>query len=78
MEHAKLIRVKPLLENLGISKATLYRYVTCGFFPKPVKLGVGSKAAVAWVTSEVDAWIAVRQSERDACLASSLNLEEGA
>jgi prophage regulatory protein len=31
-------------------------------FPKPVKIGHGS---VAWVESEVDAWISARMAERD-------------
>jgi prophage regulatory protein len=43
----------------GLSRATIYRYVDAGEFPRPVKIGV---RAIAWHASDVDAWIEGREA----------------
>ena len=42
-------------------KSKLYKSITEGTFPKPVKIG----AASGWIESEVNAWIQARIRERD-------------
>ncbi|MDR8394894.1 AlpA family phage regulatory protein [Paraburkholderia sp. USG1] len=42
---------------MGLGASTVYRYLAEGKFPRPVELGGGR---VAWLESEVDAWIASR------------------
>ena len=41
----------------GISKATIYRMMSAGEFPSPVRLGV---RAVAWRSTDIEAWLASR------------------
>jgi prophage regulatory protein len=45
-----------------LSASSIYRLVSEGRFPKPVKLAA---AASAWVDQEIDAWLAARVAERD-------------
>lgn len=50
----KLIRIKEVMERTGLGRSTVYKYMNLGLFPKSVNL---TSRAVAWVESEVDAWI---------------------
>ena len=43
----------------GASRSTIYAWVRLGLFPKPVKIG---PRAVGWRKSDVDAWLASRES----------------
>ncbi|WP_258168447.1 AlpA family transcriptional regulator [Paraburkholderia sp. BL21I4N1] len=43
--------------RVGLGASTVYRYLAAGKFPKPVEIGGGR---VAWLESEIDAWIANR------------------
>ena len=51
----RLIKLRAVLEITGISKSSLYRKISAGTFPPPVRQGL---RAVAWRESEVLAWIA--------------------
>jgi len=53
-EHAKLIRIKQVAEQVGLSIPEIYRLIREGKFPKQIQLGV---FAVAWVEAEVQDWI---------------------
>jgi prophage regulatory protein len=57
-----LYRRKELLELLGISATTLYAWIAAGQFPPSISLGGNS---VAWLGSEIDAFIEQRRVERD-------------
>jgi prophage regulatory protein len=46
------------------SRAHLWRLIKAGRFPRPVKLGPGSRNA--WVEQEIDAFIKSKVAERDA------------
>lgn len=48
--------------RIGLSRATLYRLVESGDFPKPVRLSSGRRA---WVEAEVTAWMRQKIEERD-------------
>lgn len=58
----KLIKLKQVSELTSLAKATIYKYIQDGAFPKQVSLG---GHAVAWVEEEVLAWIEERILERD-------------
>ena len=48
------------LESLfQISRATIYRWVKEGSFPKPIHLGANM---VRWKVSDIEAWIVVREA----------------
>jgi prophage regulatory protein len=49
--------LKTVLAKTGLSRSTLYTYVAIGLFPKQRHLGV---RRVAWLASEVRAWIISR------------------
>ncbi len=53
----KLVRLPRLLERVPFCRSQLYALIAKGKFPKPVKIG---ERAVAWRSTEIDAWIARR------------------
>ena len=58
----RIYRRKELLGLLGVSATTLYSWISEGRFPRPINLGANS---VAWLQSEVDAYLEERARERD-------------
>jgi prophage regulatory protein len=56
-----LIPVSAVIETLQRSRASIYRDIKRGTFPKALKLGGSSR----WRRSEVDAFIESLVSERD-------------
>ena len=74
MEQKKLlvapVRVALILERLpqvktrtGLSRSEIYRRISTGNFPQPVKLG---QRVSAWNAAEIDQWITARIAARDA------------
>lgn len=59
----RLIRIKEVQVLTSLARATIYKYMSEGGFPKQVSLGAN---AVAWVEEEVVAWIEGKVLERDA------------
>ena len=57
------LRVPEITQKLGLDRTTIWRWCRDGLFPRPVKLG---RQAIAWPTSEIDAWAAQRARDRDA------------
>jgi prophage regulatory protein len=55
----RLIGRKEVLLLIGISNATLWRWIKAGRFPAPLKIG---KKKVAWRSSVLAHWIAQRTS----------------
>ena len=53
----RFIGRKEVLILIGISNATLWRWIKAGRFPAPLKIG---KKKVAWRSSVLAAWIAQR------------------
>jgi prophage regulatory protein len=48
------------LEKLfKVSRATIYRWVNNGHFPKPIHLGANM---VRWKASDIDAWVIAREA----------------
>lgn len=58
----RLIRLKEVIDCTGLSRSTVYKYISERTFPKPVSLGDRS---VGWIESEVNDWILARIEERD-------------
>ena len=55
----RLLRLPEVVRTLGVSRATIYRYVDSGRLPPPVKL---STRCIAWRASEITAWMAALQA----------------
>lgn len=57
----RMLRRNDVLEALGISESTLYRWMDAGRFPRPVQLGPNT---VAWPESAVSDWMESRGAGR--------------
>ncbi|CAD7379494.1 AlpA family transcriptional regulator [Xanthomonas arboricola] len=57
----RLLRLRDVLERVGMSKSTLYSRIRDKTFPKPLHLGTSS----VWVESEVADWINDQIAQRD-------------
>ena len=55
----RFVRLPELRRSVPVSKSTLYLWISQGKFPAPHSLG---GRAVAWLQSEVDAWMESRLS----------------
>lgn len=60
-EKDRAIRKPELREVTGLSDATIWRLEKAGKFPKRLQLGGN---AVAWLQSEIMAWLRDRAAER--------------
>lgn len=49
----RLIRVREVLEKVGLGKTTVYALIKAGEFPQPRKVGHAS----LWVESEIEGWV---------------------
>lgn len=55
----RLIRLKEVIAKTGLSRSSIYSYISEQKFPANVPLG---DRATAWVESEVDEWLKNKQS----------------
>lgn len=53
----RFLRLPAVLERVGVSSASIFRWEKKGTFPRRRKLGLNS---VAWVEQEIDDWCAER------------------
>ena len=51
----RMLHIEEVMEMTGLSRATIYRKMGKGQFPRPLKLG---DRAVRWRQSEVEGWLA--------------------
>jgi prophage regulatory protein len=58
----KLLRLREVCQDCGISKSTLWLGVQKGTFPRPVK---HSERCTRWVESEIETWKAALIEKRD-------------
>ena len=56
----RVLRLDGVIEKTGLSRASIYRMQDAGKFPPSIPL---SPNRVAWVESEIDAWIGERIAE---------------
>ena len=59
----KIIRLRQVEDATGEKRSTIYKRISEGEFPKPVKLGAKS---VGWVEEEIAAYNEARIAARDA------------
>lgn len=50
----RILRIKIVLERTGLSRATLYRKIEQGSFPRQIKI---SARCAGWRESAVNAWL---------------------
>lgn len=51
----RIIRMKTVVMRTGLSRATIYRRIAEGAFPRQLRIGIQS---TGWYESEIDRWIA--------------------
>lgn len=52
-----ILRLPRVKAALGVSTATVYRWIACGLWPSPVRIGM---TAVGWLEDEVNAVMQAR------------------
>ena len=58
----KVLKAKKVAEEINVSVPQVYKLVSLGRFPKPIKLG---KRGSGWLRTEIDAWLQSRVEARD-------------
>ena len=58
----KILKAKQVAEEINVSVPQIYRLVSIGSFPKPIKLG---ERGSGWLLTEIDAWLQSRVDLRD-------------
>ena len=58
----KVLKVKQVAEEINVSIPQVYKLVSLGRFPKPIKLG---ERGSGWLIKEIDAWLQSRVELRD-------------
>ena len=50
----KILKLPTVMEKTGCGRSTIYKKISEGDFPTPIKLG---ERSVGWVEAEVDEWL---------------------
>jgi len=50
----KILRLKQVIEMTGLSRSTIYAYISKGLFPKQIALG---ERAVGWLLDDIEGWL---------------------
>jgi prophage regulatory protein len=58
-----LLRLDTVKQRTGLSRSTIYAYMSDNRFPKAINV---SERCVAWIESEIDDWIDTRINKRKA------------
>lgn len=58
-----ILKINEVVQKCNLSRATIYKKVKEGTFPKQIKL---SERSSGWLESEVNQWIESRVEEREA------------
>lgn len=51
----RIVRIKSVLDRTGLSRATLYRKIKDGTFPRQSRISIH---CAGWHESEINAWVA--------------------
>ncbi|MDE1942734.1 MAG: AlpA family phage regulatory protein [Betaproteobacteria bacterium] len=54
----RILRIQEVSHLVGLSRASLYRLMRLGLFPKSIKLGL---SAVGWDSNDLVRWISSRK-----------------
>ncbi|MGJ0515469.1 MAG: helix-turn-helix transcriptional regulator [Methylomicrobium sp.] len=69
--QAQFIRLSAVIQITSISRSGVYARLNPRSpsydptFPRPIKLSSGPRGAVAWVLSEIQAWVRSKIAERN-------------
>ena len=55
-----ILRTSAVLEVLSLSRTSLWRRVSAGDFPAPIKLGGPGTRAVGWLRADIERWLETR------------------
>jgi prophage regulatory protein len=58
-DRTRLLRLKQVIEIVGMKRSTIYERMSASSFPRPINLG---PRAVAWLNTDIQNWIAERAS----------------
>jgi len=58
----RIMRLKEVIEKTGLSRSTIYKFISENKFPKQVDLGARS---VGWVDTEIEDWLLAKIELRD-------------
>jgi prophage regulatory protein len=56
-DRTRLLRLKEVIEIVGMKRSTIYEHIQASSFPRPINIG---PRAVAWLNTDIQAWIAQR------------------
>ncbi len=57
MKDMKILRRAEVMERIGVSNITLWRWIQAKKFPAPLELGANT---IGWLESDIDDWITSR------------------
>lgn len=57
----RVMKLKEVIKTTGLSRSSIYAYMSKGEFPKPIQLG---PRAVGWIEEEVREWLQERLNAR--------------
>jgi prophage regulatory protein len=69
--QAQFIRLPAVIQITSISRSGVYARLNPRSpsydptFPRPIKLSSGPRGAVAWILSEINAWLQLKAAERN-------------
>tara|TARA_R110000764_G_scaffold20693_2_gene52979 strand:- start:28002 stop:28172 length:171 start_codon:yes stop_codon:yes gene_type:complete len=55
------MKLNEVINTTGLSRSSIYAYMSKGNFPKPIQLG---PRAVAWVDEDIQGWLQIRIKAR--------------
>ncbi|WP_108646636.1 helix-turn-helix transcriptional regulator [Polynucleobacter rarus] len=61
LQFDRIVRMRELKKLIGLSNATIYRYIKRNEFPRPFQI---SANCVGWRLSVVEDWIKARENQR--------------
>ena len=63
LARSRMIYRRPQVEQLiGLSRSTIYKAISEGSFPPPIRLG---KRAVGWLQSDIEDWLQAKNQGGD-------------
>jgi len=54
---SRILRMREVIQRIGLSRSTIYKLMENDKFPRPMKLG---SQAIGWRDSDIETWIASR------------------
>ena len=62
LNGGSILRLREVCEFTGLGRSTIYKKLSEGFFPAPLRLG---PRAVGWRLADIDAWLAAPERKWD-------------